>query len=135
MRSVLMAISVAGILLLATCQRETAAPLPVTDQHGGEPAVKTNKVLKIKVTAGEKLLADGQPVTLEQLPAKLSELKNADGVVWYHRENAGEEPHPNGIRVIDLIIENRLPMSFSANPDFSDWVDDKVRLSSERHVT
>jgi hypothetical protein len=64
-------------------------------------------------------------VTPEQLAAKFAELKQAGGVVWYHRENAAGEPHPNAMKVIQLVVENKLPVKLSAKPDFSDAVDDK----------
>jgi biopolymer transport protein ExbD len=87
--------------------------------------VQINKVLKVKVTASGDITADGQPVTLEQLAPKLSELKKAGGGVWYYRENPGSEPHPNAMKVVELVAENKLPIRLSAKPDFSDAVDDK----------
>ena len=84
-----------------------------------------NKVIKITVTAAGDITADGQPVTLEQLAAKLADLKQAGGAVLYHRENPASEPHPNAMKVIELVVNNKLPIKLSAKPDFSDSVDDK----------
>jgi hypothetical protein len=82
-------------------------------------------VIKVKVTAGGEITADGQPITSEQLAAKFADLKKAGGLVWYHRENPAGEPHPNAMKVIELVAENKLPVKLSAKPDFSDAVDDK----------
>jgi biopolymer transport protein ExbD len=123
MRSLLVVLSTT-LLLLAGCQRDSAAPSSSGNQAGNS-AVQNSKVLKIKVTAGGEITADDQPVTLEQLAVKLAELKKAGGVVWYHRANPGGEPHPNAMKVIALVVENKLPIRLSTKPDFSDAVDDK----------
>jgi biopolymer transport protein ExbD len=124
MRSVIVAIPMT-VFLLAGCQRDPAAPSPSGHTQGEKPTVQETKLVKVKVTAGGDIFADGQPVTLEQLAAKLADLKQAGGEVWYHRENPACEPHPNAIKVIDLVAENKLPLKLSAKPDFSDSVDDK----------
>lgn len=81
--------------------------------------------VKVKVTAGGEITADGQPVTLEQLTTKFVELRKTNGAVWYYREDPAGEPHPNAMKVIELVVENKLPVKLSAEPDFSDAVDDK----------
>jgi hypothetical protein len=124
MRSILAAIPVT-IVLLAGCQRDPAAPSAGGGDQSEKPAVQVNKVIKIKVTTGGAITADGQSVTLDQLATKLAELKQAGGEVWYHRENPAGEPHPNAIKVIELVVEHKLPVKLSAKPDFSDAVDGK----------
>ncbi|MBN9519150.1 hypothetical protein J0H58_11625 [bacterium] len=81
-------------------------------------------MIKVKVTTGGDITADGQPVTLEQLARKFADLKKADGEVWYHRDNPTGEPHPNAMKVIELVAENSLPVKLSSRPDFTDAVDD-----------
>jgi len=90
-------------------------------------------MVKIKVTAGGDITADGQPVTLEQLAAKLTDLRQAGGEVWYHRENPMGEPNPNAMKVIELVADNKLPVRLSAKPDFSDAVDDKGESHPNSH--
>ena len=107
MRNVLVLIAVAGVLLVG-CRREPAAPPP------GTP------IVKVKVTAGGEVSADGQPVTLERLAARMSQLKQVGGAVYYYRENPEGEPHPNAMKVIELVTENQLPIRLCTNPDFSD---------------
>ena len=124
MRSASVALAVAGFVL-AGCQRDPAAPPPAGPTQREKPAVHGNKVIKVKVTADGEITADGQPVTLEQLSAKCADLKKAGGEVWYHRENPAGDPHPNAMKVIELVAENKLPVKLSAKPDFSDVVDDK----------
>ncbi len=124
MRSDIVAIS-AAVFLLASCQRDPATPSPSGHAQKGKPAVPANRIIKVKVAAGGEITADGQPVTLVQLAAKLADLKRAGGEVWYHRENPAGGPHPNAMKVIALVAENKLPIKLSAKPDFSDAVDDK----------
>ena len=87
--------------------------------------MQVNKVVKVKVTTGGDITADGHSVTLDQLAVKLAELKQVGGAVWYYRERSAGEPHPNAMKVIALVIENKLPVRLSTKPDFSDAVDDK----------
>jgi hypothetical protein len=84
-----------------------------------------NSILKVQVSAGGDIIADGQPVTPEQLGTRLAELKQAGGSVWYYRASPAEEPRPNALKVIALVTASRLPIRLSARSDFSDAVDDK----------
>ena len=97
MRSVLRAILAA--VLPVGCQGEPAKPPPGARRPEGQAAA-TTKVVKIRVTAGGDISADGESVTLDQLAAKLADLKRAGGAVWYYRENASGEPHANATKVI-----------------------------------
>jgi biopolymer transport protein ExbD len=124
MRSAIVAAPLA-VFLLAGCQRDPVGSPSASPVRQEKPAVQGSKVIKVKVTASGDITADGQPVTLDQLAAKLANLKTAGGEVWYHRENPAAEPHPNAMKVIELVAENKLPVKLSAKPDFSDAVDDK----------
>src|SRR5438309_397054 len=64
MRSFIVAIP--AVILLAGCQRDPEAPSPSAHTQREKPAVQGNKVIKVKVTAGGEITADGQPVTPEQ---------------------------------------------------------------------
>ena len=79
-------------------------------------------VLKVKVFADGTISANDKPVVLEQLAEQMSELQKSGATVWYYREAAGEEPHENAMRVMGLVVNNELPVSFSTKPDFSDAV-------------
>ena len=87
--------------------------------------MRADKVLKVQVTSGGDVTADGEPVTLEQLATRLAALKQAGGVVWYYRENPTGEPHPNAMKVIEQVAQNKLPIRLSMRPDFSDAADSK----------
>jgi len=82
-------------------------------------------ILKISVLASGAILADGKPADLPQLEQLLSGTKENKGTVWYYREAAGGEPPRAAKSVLNLIVQNKLPISLSSKPDFSDWVDAK----------
>jgi hypothetical protein len=65
---------------------------------------------------------NGTPVTLGGLKIMLKDLKRANGVVWYYRESAAQEPPPVASEVVKLIIEQQLPVTMSTKPDYSDVV-------------
>jgi hypothetical protein len=83
------------------------------------------RVARIAVFSSGAVQLDGRPTTLPALDEQLRKLKADGGVVWYHRENPASEPPPQGTAVIQMIIKHQLPVSMSAKPDFSDYVDDK----------
>jgi hypothetical protein len=93
---------------------------------GQQPAAQGSmNTLKIKVCAGGEIIVDGQGASLDQTSAKLADLKKANGVVLYYRENPHGEPHPNTMRVMRLVVDNQLSIRLCAKPDFSDSVDEK----------
>jgi hypothetical protein len=87
------------------------------------PAVSGEPVAKVTVLASGAVLLDGKPTTLPALDERLKALKAANGAVWYHRQNPASEPPPQGTAVVQMIIKHQLPVSMSAKPDFSDYVD------------
>ncbi len=91
-------------------------------------------VLKVSVLASGAVLLDGRPVSLEELQAEFDNLKPERPVVWYYREAAEGEPPAEAMQVMKMITENRLPISLSSKPDFSDYVDMKGR-SHPRYAT
>ena len=47
-------------------------------------------------------------------------MKKRNGVIWYYREAGSSEPPPQAVEVMTLIVDNRLPISMSTKPDYSD---------------
>jgi glycine cleavage system regulatory protein len=82
---------------------------------------------KISALASGALLLNGRAVDLASIEAEFKRLQAEDGVVWYYRENPRSEPSPAAIEVIQLIIQYRLPISFSSKSDFSDYIDENRR--------
>ncbi|HEU5169444.1 MAG TPA: hypothetical protein VFU46_02840 [Gemmatimonadales bacterium] len=82
----------------------------------------SDAVGRIRVTRTGAIWFDGTPVTLQALAPLLQDLRSAGGVVWYYREQADDEPAPEAMAVVRLVIEHRLPISMSTRPDFADVV-------------
>jgi hypothetical protein len=86
----------------------------------------SEEIVKVTVRSSGTVLLDGKKVTLPALEKRFKALKAAKGTVWYHRQNPGAATAPKeATAVVELIIKYDLPVSLSANPDFSDYVDDK----------
>jgi hypothetical protein len=83
-----------------------------------------SKVLKIAAMRDGRITADGSPTTIKALQGTLKDLATSEGIVWYYREGAEAEPHPNASEVVDAIIEHSLPVSLSSKSDYSDEVDE-----------
>ena len=84
---------------------------------------QTPPIARVSVLADGKLLLNGELVTLSALSAALKKLKEANGVVWYYRENGQGEPTPQAMSAIKLVVEHSLPVSMSSKADFSDYID------------
>ena len=80
---------------------------------------KTQAIGKIAVFQSGVVHFNGKPVTIPQLKAELTRLKGLDGTVWYYREHPDQEPPAISTGVIEAVVENRLPISLSTEPDFS----------------
>ena len=83
------------------------------------------KMLKIAVGPDGRVTADGLTVSIEALAPILRDLAKGKGEIWYYREAAQAEPHPNALRVLGVVADYSLPISLSTKPDYSDVVDDK----------
>src|SRR5262245_57619268 len=78
---------------------------------------------KISALSSGALLLNGQPSDLASIEAEFERLQTQEGTVWYYRDNPQAEPAPQAMAVIKLVIQYRLPITFSTKPDFSDYVD------------
>jgi hypothetical protein len=82
--------------------------------------VSSRPVGRIAVTAKGAVTFDGTTVTVDALRVRLADLRKRDGVVWYYREAASGPPPPQAAEVIKLVVEQRLAISMSTKPDYSD---------------
>ncbi len=114
MRSLLIPLTLLSLALLSCGESEP--PPSLTELRATAP------ILKIKVMADGSILADDQPATLEELTPRFTELAQANGMVWYYRQDAGSAPHPIARDVISMLVDHQLPISLSTQPDFSDII-------------
>ena len=84
-------------------------------------------VLKITVSRSGEITADGTPTNVDALVLLLRDLAAKKGAVWYYREAPEAEPHPNALKVLNAIVDQKLPVRLCAKPDFSDAIEDKGR--------
>ena len=77
---------------------------------------------KVRVYRDGQITLDGAGISLEGLATYLAELKQQNGIVWYYRESAEFEPHPNAMAVRQAIANENLPVTLSSKDDFSDVV-------------
>ena len=97
-----------ALLLMLVAQANTMAQTP--------------PIARVSALVDGKLLLNGQPIALPTLSAAFKKLKEANGVVWYYRENGQGEPTPEAMSAIKLIVEHSLPVSMSSKADFSDYI-------------
>jgi hypothetical protein len=89
------------------------------------PASSKPMILKISVLSSGAVLLDGKATTMRALEGSLKTAKTRNGQVWYYREAVNSEPSSQAMAVIKLVVDNKLPISLSTKPDFSDYVDER----------
>lgn len=94
--------------------------LLVSEKMNAQTKPDETVVGRIAVTAKGTVSFDGAVVTIDALKQKLGDLKKRNGVVWYYREAGKDEPPSQAMQVIKMIIDNRLSISMSTKPDYSD---------------
>ncbi len=82
------------------------------------------RVTRISVLASGTILLDDEAATIAEVKRALERMKTTRSTVWYYRESGKGEPPTQAIEVFKLIVENKLPISLSTQPDFSDYVDE-----------
>lgn len=88
--------------------------------------MKNNNYITVKVLfSGDIIINNKEKVVFEELKTMLLRLKNEGGSVWFYREASEFQPNERAMDVFDFIIENKLPISLSSKPDFSDYIDEK----------
>ena len=83
------------------------------------------RVKRISVLSTGKVLLNDKDSTVAEVRRSLESASAGSTTVWYYRESGKGEPPPQAIEVFKLIVENKLPVSLSTKPDFSDYVDEK----------
>ena len=81
-------------------------------------------ILKISILQSGKVLVNSNESSLQDIEKRLLEIKDKNGVVWYYRENPQEEPTDIAMKIIELVVKYKVPISFSSKPDFSDTIDE-----------
>lgn len=126
MRTRFIGIAVLGavVLGLTGCGSQARQP-SAGSQSRSVAATWTNpNGINLSVMANGEVRVGSESVTLEQLGERLDAVKSSGGSVWYYREHPDQEPPPVADQVVKAIIDRRLPVSFSTQPDFSDAVDE-----------
>ena len=84
---------------------------------------ESRPTLKISISRGGEITADGEATTLEALVPRFRDLAAKQGIIWYYSGASKEaQPHPNALKVLKAILEQKLLVRESSKPDFSDVV-------------
>ena len=89
------------LLVIAGCGRKST------------PADEGNRVSpveKVKVTQAGNIFLNGKAISLEDLKNNFVELKAKNGRVWYYRDNPQGEPAEQAMKVIQAIVDAKLPV-------------------------
>jgi hypothetical protein len=104
--------------------REIGALLLPFSKSPDKPSSKA-PVLQISLFGSGMILMDGKKATIAKVRKALAKASSERGTVWYYRQSGKGEPPRQAIEIVKLVVENRLPISLSSRPDFSDYIDDE----------
>ena len=113
-----------GFLLLGACRedrRETSRQAAPSPQSMAPPMAEAAPV-KVWVTADGDIELDGVTATLADVERAFELAAGTGAAVFYGRDSASDEPHPNGMKIIELVTRHRLSIRLSTKRDFSDAV-------------
>jgi hypothetical protein len=115
-----------GVVVLIVTGRCDRKPNPPAAASLGTQSAQGQSMrhITIQVSSIGEVRVDGVSTSLDQLDARFAKLADEAGTVWYYREAATADPHPNAMRVMELLVKHRLPISMSSKPDFSDYIDE-----------
>ena len=80
------------------------------------------EILKLQVMRSDDITADGAPITMTDLKARLVTLKAAGGMVWFWRESPERTPTQMQRDVFNTVLNAGLRMSSSSKPDYSNYI-------------
>lgn len=83
---------------------------------------ESTPIARIRVSRAGEIWCDDVRTSLGDLAPRLAQLREARGVVWYYREDTEDEPAPEAMAVVRMVVEQRLPISMSTRADFGDVV-------------
>ena len=78
------------------------------------------EITRIQALRSGVLTINGRPSSLQQLASKLHEIKTANGIVQYFREQPRLPATAQQQRVFDAVMAAEVPVEFHRAPDFSD---------------
>lgn len=107
------------LLVIASITLVGCGDVPV-DKQPPEPG---QRIMKIAVVATGAITLDGQAISIDDLRTTLESAAATEPVVWLYREETQGDP-PDAYRdVFRAIVQNRMAVSFTSEPDFSTVVD------------
>jgi hypothetical protein len=110
------------LIIIAGC-RSTSKP----------PAATDSPYVKVYISKTGEVIMDGKTVTIDEVGRTFSDLASKNGVVLYTRDSAEMfESHPIANKVMDLVVQNRLPIRLCMNKDFSDAIGPDGKLLADK---
>ena len=116
--------ALAVLIAVGGCDRKTDSQSSQATSAAPSSSAQTTRRVEVQVNSAGEIRVDSVLVSLDQVDKRFAKLAGEGGEVWYYREAPLGEPPPNAMRVIELVVKHRLPLSMSSKPDFSDYIDE-----------
>jgi hypothetical protein len=110
---------------------ESFKTLPIPEQPAKSTKLATpdSPYVKVYVSKSGEITLNGKATTIDQVECALIALAREYGIVLYSRESPEEyEPHGTAIRVMEIVVQNHLPVRLCVRKDFSDALEANGKL-------
>jgi len=89
--------------------------------------------VEVKVFQSGRFLVNEREMAIDKLDNLLAKMKTKNGEVWYYRESGQQEPPAIAMQILQIVVNQQLPITMSSKPDFSDFIDENGK-SQPREV-
>lgn len=90
-------------------------------KKGGEgaEAAKAAGASRLVLAEDGDLTLDDESVTMEELPAKVGEVKARGGSIWYHRAGPRDQRPPEAMQVLNILVSAQVPVQLYEDAAFT----------------
>ena len=92
----------------------------LTSQGNDEDSKSKCDILQVSVLSSNKVLLFGIEIGIDELSEVFQNTATNKGSVLYYRENPASDPQAISAQILQMVIDNQLPIRLSQEADFSD---------------
>jgi hypothetical protein len=85
----------------------------------GAEAAKAAGASRLVLSEDGEVRFEDEALTLDELPAKVGEVKARGGSIWYHRAGPRDQRPPEAMQVLNILVEAQVPVQLYEDAEFT----------------